>query len=436
MNLRSAIFWGRDLLSGGSLRDELRDVEFLNSRIPEATTRRLELLQEQLDYVTSKVPYYRDRSGFGTLEDFPVLGKEEIRAKKSEMLAEGIDTSKVHVASTSGSTGTPFRIHHCPRKRKRINAEAIYFGKMAGYQVGYPLWHLKVWTKRNAYSRLGAFARNLRSVDVSTFSKDDVRALFDRICNENGNSSIIAYSSSLETIARTFQDEISFSKNQKKVHSIVGQSEPLSQEARKILRQALGIYPVGRYGLEETGILAQQQRTESATYSLNLASHLIEVLGMDDDERVAEGDLGRVVVTDLFNKAQPIIRYDTGDLAVAGSLEPGTGFVDSFVRLDGRSRERLYDVDDKPLAPMIAYNFWWKFPEIVQYQIVQRGRGDYILRIDVTTGFDRESELIEEFMNQVGYSARIEVQYGSSDYRHASGKQRAIVSEYFPTSLS
>src|SRR5699024_11041119 len=102
-------------------------------------------------------------------------------------------------------------------------------------------------------------------------------------------------------------------------------------------------------------------------------------------------------------------------------------------RLDGRSRERLYDVDDKPLTPMIAYNFWWKFPEIFQYQIVQRGRGYYVLRLDVDSGFDQESEIAEELRRQVGRSARIDVEYGASNYRRASGKRQPIVSEYAPT---
>lgn len=436
MNLRSAAFWGRDLLSGGRVRAELRDVEFLNSRSPEATKRRVELLEEHLDYVTSRVPYYRRLTGSTSLTDFPVLSKENIRSNQSGMIADGFDLAKLHIASTSGSTGIPFRVYQNREKRQRVDAEAIHFGRLSGYHIGNPLWHLKVWTPRNSRSRISAFARNMHPVDVSTFNEKEARALIDTIQRRKGSSSVIAYSSSLETIARLFRDEEQGSRRDEGIVSIVGQSEPLSQEARNILGRTLGTYPVGRYGLEEIGVVGQQQTSLDGSYRMNLASHIVEVLRQESNDRASAGEIGRLVVTDLFNKAQPMLRYDTGDLAIVGSDEDGTGFVESLVRLDGRSRERLYDVDDKPLAPMIAYNFWWKFPEILQYQIIQRGRGHYVLRLDVDAGFDQEPEMAEELRRQVGQSARIDVEYGASNYRHASGKRRPIVSEYVPSSVS
>lgn len=435
MNLRSTTFWVLDSLAGSSLRKELQDVRNLNDRSENSTKRRLELLDEQLAFVNSKVPYYRTLSGLSSLADFPVLTKEDIRSNQSEMLADGVDPDSLHVASTSGSTGTPFRIFHNKEKRRRINAEAVYFGNLAGYQIGNLLWHLKIWTARNSYSRLGALAKNVRPVDVGKFDGEEVKVLLDKIREGKGEGSIIAYSSSLETIAKTIQAEGGSGLNLPRVVSIIGQSEPLSQEARNILFKALGTYPVGRYGMEEAGILAQQEVSLDGTYRMNLASHVVEVLKSDSDERASEGETGRVVVTDLFNKAQPLIRYETGDLAVVGARENGTDFVESLSRLDGRGRERIYDVDDQPLAPMIAYNFWWKYPEIIQYQIVQRGRGHYLLRVDVSDSFDRESYLVEDFSRQVGSTARVEVEYSASDYRLASGKRRVIVSEYAPPSV-
>lgn len=38
---------------------------------------------------------------------------------------------------------------------------------------------------------------------------------------------------------------------------------------------------------------------------------------MDSDEPAEPGELGRIVITDLFNYAFPILRYDNGDTAVA-----------------------------------------------------------------------------------------------------------------------
>lgn len=436
MNIRSVVFWGRDFLTGGRVRAELHDVELLNSRTQKATLRRLELLEQHLHYVTSRVPYYRNLVGSESLDDFPVLSKEQIRSNQMKMIATGSDRSTLHVASTSGSTGTPFRVYQDKRKRQRVDAESIYFGQLAGYQVGYPLWHLKIWTSRNKRSRISAFARNIRAIDVSKFTETEAQELLTEMKSQRANISIIAYSSSLETIARTLRNKELESTKEMRVASVVGQSEPFSQEARSVLGRVFGIYPTGRYGLEELGVVAQQQLSFEESYRVNLASHIVEVLRLENNERASVGEVGRVVITDLVNKAQPMIRYDTGDLAVVGSFEGETPFVESLARLDGRSRERLYDVEDNPLAPMLAYNFWWKFPAIRQYQIVQRGRGYYVLRMDVDEPFDQESAIVDELRKLVGPGAHIDVEYSSVNYQQASGKRQAIVSEYNPQEFS
>lgn len=437
MNIRAAVFWARDFLFGGTVRAELRDVEFLNNRSGEATRRRTKLLNEHLAYAKSKVPYYQNRDAWSSLEDFPVLTKKEIRPLQSQMVALGFDPSTLHVASTSGSTGTPFRIYQDRRKRQRADAETIYLGKLGGYDFGKPLWFLRLWTGRNEYSRTAARVRNLRPIDVSKFRKEDAAELLREIDKRKNDIAIIALSSSLETIARFLKDNDNrISSGPRNISALIGQAEPLSQTAREILREHLGIYPVARYGMQEFGLLGQQHQSRSETYRLNLASHIVEVLKVGSNERAAEGELGRVVVTDLFNKAQPLIRYDTGDLAVVRSYEAGTEFAESLDRLEGRSRERLYDVDDEPLAPMISSNFWWKYRGILQYQIIQRGRGHYVLRLEVADEFEFEAELVEDLRNQVGTSARIDVEYSTQNYQHASGKRQVIVSEYVPPTAS
>lgn len=44
-------------------------------------------------------------------------------------------------------------------------------------------------------------------------------------------------------------------------------------------------------------------------------------LKMDSDEPAEDGELGRIVITDLYNYAFPILRYDNGDTAIAHHRE-------------------------------------------------------------------------------------------------------------------
>src|SRR5699024_7137384 len=309
-----------------------------------------------------------DQGVLSNLCDFPVLNKNEIQSMASSMIADCAERSKLHVATTSGSTGTPFKVYQDHDKRKRADAELIYMGQLAGYAIGNPLWYFKLWTRRSSYSKPVAFARNMRPIDVSKFNETDALQILRKTRRAKQSISIIAHSSVLETMARALQRTNQDVIKPGTLDAIVGQAESLSQPAREILWEKTGVFPVGRYGMQELGILAQQGQRQEETYLLNLASYIVEVLKLDSDERASAGELGRVVVTDLFNKAQPLVRYDTGDLAVVAVFEEGTGYAESLERLEGRSRDQLYDVDDQPISPLITYNFWWKFSGIHQYR--------------------------------------------------------------------
>ena len=66
----------------------------------------------------------------------------------------------------------------------------------------------------------------------------------------------------------------------------------------------------------ENGILAQQKTASENEFIINWASYHIEILNIDTNELAPNGTVGRIVVTDFFNYAMPLIRYDTGDLGV------------------------------------------------------------------------------------------------------------------------
>lgn len=71
------------------------------------------------------------------------------------------------------------------------------------------------------------------------------------------------------------------------------------------------------YGSIETGIIAGKCR-ECDKYHL-ATGHLIVELLDEHDRPVPSGEMGRVIVTPLFNLAMPLLRYDIGDYAIAAS---------------------------------------------------------------------------------------------------------------------
>lgn len=118
---------------------------------------------------------------------------------------------------------------------------------------------------------------------------------------------------------------------------VISTGEQLLPPQRRTLQDAFGPDVTDFYGMTELGLLAYR-RAGSEAYRVARRDFLLEFLPL------AEGgdDLERLVVTDLRGSAQPLLRFDTGDLVrrdLARPERPITAFlgrrIDSLVLADG-----------------------------------------------------------------------------------------------------
>ena len=90
----------------------------------------------------------------------------------------------------------------------------------------------------------------------------------------------------------------------------------LLDEDKKLLSEAFNITVVNEYGSAEFGLIALERDQHWVLNNLNL---YVEVL--DDAGKVlSNGEEGRIVITDLYNKAHPFIRYEIGDMGSITSI--------------------------------------------------------------------------------------------------------------------
>ena len=426
-SLREKVFWARDAVTGGAVRAELTKVEAANSSHGDP---RPSALREQLAHVARYVPYYRDLAGVTELTHFPVVNKALVREHADQFVATGADTSRMHVASTSGSTGTPFRVFHDARKRLRVDAEAIYFGRHAGYEIGQRLFYVKVWSDRNRRSRLGFFMRNIVPVDVIDLHRNSAANFMRQLQGASSRSAIIAYSSSLDMLAKALPS--SWNPVKGTLGAVIAQSETLVESTRQILADRMGVHAVARYGMEELGIVAQQERDRGSAYTLNRASHVVEILKEYEDVPAAPGELGRIVVTELVNRVQPLVRYDTGDLgSFAGSD------VDVFSRprphphrrkTNGSYLRRRGPTASVPgricilveVSPDCAISDCPAGPRRLSVALA------YLKRLS------DERSIVTDLRGVVGATARIDVEYANDGFVLSSGKRKSVVSYYTP----
>ncbi len=94
-------------------------------------------------------------------------------------------------------------------------------------------------------------------------------------------------------------------------------SETLNDYTKQTIEKYFGVPVYSRYSNLENGILAQQVPGSDNRYFINTASYVLEIFKMNEDVPAAcRRTLGRIMVTDLYNYAMPMIRYDTGDTGI------------------------------------------------------------------------------------------------------------------------
>jgi phenylacetate-CoA ligase len=102
---------------------------------------------------------------------------------------------------------------------------------------------------------------------------------------------------------------------------ILTRGDVIDAELRTLASKRFNAAIHDRYAPAETGCAAIQCPDTNA-YHAQSEAIIVEVLN-DEGHPCEDGEIGRVVVTPLFNLAGPLIRYAIGDFAEAGTCECG-----------------------------------------------------------------------------------------------------------------
>jgi phenylacetate-CoA ligase len=123
-------------------------------------------------------------------------------------------------------------------------------------------------------------------------------------------------------------------------------SETVVAGARELIAERLGARLVGIYSCEEVGYIALECPA-APHYHTMPETTLVEIVGEDGAE-VPPGGTGCVLVTGLYNYATPFIRYDVGDMAIAGLGPCGCGrSLPVISQVLGRTRNAFVFKDGK-----------------------------------------------------------------------------------------
>ena len=433
--LRSQSFWIKDILTGGKIKRHYNDVKFIfeNSDSPKAVELHNKYLNNLLLHAVTTTPFYSHLTNFKSISDFPVVDKSVVRNNVEAHLSEKLKGQKLFEATTSGSTGAPFTVFKDSNKLQRHHAENIYFADIIESKLGTRLYYLRVWNAINRKTPLKSWMQNIVMQDASNLSDATFNGLLHNLQKDKSTKSILAFASSLEA----FSNFIRRNADQPlhvNINAVISISETLPDGAKELLKQGLSSPVICRYSNIENGFLAQQCIAENIEYHLNLASFHFEILHPEKDEPAAPGEIGRIVVTDLFNYAMPLIRYNTGDMAILSEKSACGAQGPVLTKVEGRRVDFIYDTSDNILSPHVITNTMWKYAAIVrQFQFIQNSRDQFQIKLNCGNDtFEQTDVLISDLKSFVGNDADIDVEFVEDIPMLASGKRKKIINNYKP----
>lgn len=423
-SFRKNLFWTIDFFRTESVRKHYEEIATIveDPFSDESSKLKSELLKNLLKHTLKTTPFYSD-SDFKSLRDFPIVNKKVIQNNFDDFKSSKFLNSQLFKVSTSGSTGVPFFLFQNKRKRKRNTADVLYFSNAANFKFGEKLYYLEAWRRSNMSSPLKSWMKNLIYVNISHFDDNKIEVFLQELERNSQSKNIIGLPSSFESICKYLDKNKP--QTQLKINSIIAVSEYMNSYVESSMKKYFGAKVISRYSNEEMGIIAQQPlEREMDVFMINAASYFVEILKMDSDEKVEENEMGRIVITDLFNYAMPLIRYDTGDIATLGE-----GHL--LGKIEGRKMDFLYATNGELISPHLIHVILYKyFHFIKQYQFIQEGKKEYIIKLNINTSFPQEQELILDVKKEFGNDAIISIIYVDDIPPLSSGKRKKVINNY------
>jgi phenylacetate-coenzyme A ligase PaaK-like adenylate-forming protein len=173
------------------------------------------------------------------------------------------------------------------------------------------------------------------------------------------------------------------------LQQITNNSEVLSDRTRRRIREAFGLHAINNYATGECPFLTNGCRTDLGAH-VNADWAILEVV--DDDYRpVPDGTPGaKVLITNLANTAQPIIRYEIGDVVTMATEPCSCGSrLPRVERIEGRTADVFWIWDGSKYRQIINCIFKNGFDylhDVREWQAVQTGRNAVLVRMEPLPG--------------------------------------------------
>ncbi|MBO6605406.1 phenylacetate--CoA ligase family protein [Psychroserpens sp.] len=339
----------------------------------------------------------------------PVMTKKDLQIPLEKRLSEGFTLRNSYINKTSGSSGDPFIF----AKDKFCHAMtwAVIQNRFGWFDIdfntskqarfyGIPL-DKKGYFKERLKDKLSNRLR-FSVFDLSDKALEQHLEYFNRIpfVYINGyTSSIVQFAKFLD------RKQLVLNKICPALKACVVTSEMLFEQDKQLMESAFGVPIINEYGASELDLIAFENPQNE--WQLNSETLFIEILD-EKNNPVPDGTEGRIVITSLYNKAHPFIRYDIGDIGIKS--KSSTIQQPILKKLIGRTNDLVILPSGKKAAGLTFYYITKRIIEddgnVKEFVIEQQTKEKFHIR------YVSDCELTKAQMNNITQQVEIYLESG------------------------
>lgn len=399
-----------------------------------------ERLHRMLEYAVADVPYYRRddlrtaverQSPRDALAAFPVLGKSDI-ARLGERL-HGSDLSGATPNHSGGSTGHILDFLQCSAHGAHAAAGRRLTATLSGWRPGMPTvsFYGNPDVIRRRRRKPGARLKDhlSRFYLLDAFAPDEarLRAIAARLARRP--AFLLGYASSLGHLATYLK-----ARDQRiETVAVETTADSLPESVRHLLQEVFQAPVYNRYGSRELSVIAHEWHDHDGLYVFE-RNNFVEVL--DPAGRPCPpGVAGRIVVTNLNNRAMPFIRYELGDIGYWHEGGPGASSQKRLGAILGRDNDLILAPSGKAVYCELFARLFYTTAGVKQFQVVQDAPAH--LRIKVVTAADVDENSLAAYLRDsvrrvTDPAFEIDVEFPADIPTLPSGKRRYVYRTWQP----
>lgn len=381
----------------------------------------------------TEVPYYRKlfteidfdpAKDFNSLEDLskvPVLTKD-LAKKNKHLLANPKYTKSSIIMRTSGSTGQPFEVN--VYHKAWIVEQAV-------------VWRHWIWSGYRFRDKMAIVRSYVPKSEDELIKKDKLRNFIffspfhlndhymsiylNRMIEENVKI-IRGYPSSVYLLANFV---LRTNHAIPKLKFILTASEELTNHDRAVIEEAFKVKVTNHYGLAEVCVMMGDCSAHNGLHNYDDYGYLELMDTSVENEK-------KIIGTNLHNMAYPLIRYDTGDIAVLrGEYEKECPHTFNTVgNIKGRADQYILTNEGYKIPTVNFYTLFESFQEVIKWQIIQKKVHEIEVRITFESLSEkRKKELVSGFYKRLPKTFEISFIENNGFIQKNEGKINAFISE-------